>query len=360
MLNLYHIARPLVFQIDPETAHQLTLKALKTLPVPACGNVKSDQLAQELWGLSFPNPVGVAAGFDKNAEVIAPVLRMGFGFTEIGTVTPKPQDGNPKPRIFRDPKSRSVINRMGFPNKGALEFRENLDKFRHMNNAPPGIVGVNIGMNKDQHDPAHDYCALIRSLGPLADFLVVNISSPNTPGLRDLQKKDVLGELLARLHDEREACCEESRPPLLVKLAPDLTEEQQEEIAGTIMTSDVDGLVLTNTTVSRPEALPESYRAKPGGLSGAPLRDMSTAVIRNFYRLTEGKLPIIGIGGIQNGAHAYEKIRAGASLVEVYTGLVYEGPLVANAINKELLALLARDGLSHISEAVGLDATAKG
>jgi len=360
MVNPYHLARPLVFKMDPELAHQLTVKALKTLPVPTCGTVKSEKLTQNIWGLDFLNPVGVAAGFDKNAEVVSSVFHLGFGFTEVGTVTPKTQNGNPKPRIFRDPKSQSVINRMGFPNKGALEFKENLEKFLHMKDRPKGIIGINIGMNKEQNDPAHDYCALIRSLGPIADFLVVNISSPNTPGLRDLQKKKTLQAFLKRLRDEQKSCCGKQNPPLLIKLAPDLDEPQQEEIADILLSENIDGIVLSNTTTSRPASLPQNFSQKIGGLSGAPLRAMSTQIIRNFYKLTRGKLPIIGIGGISNAEEAYEKIKAGASLVEVYTGLVYEGPMIASAINKGLLSLLERDGLSHISEAIGLDARSKG
>lgn len=357
MLNLYHLARPLVFQLDPEQAHQMTLKGLKVFPVPSCGCVTSEKLVQDVWGLRFPNPVGIAAGFDKNAEVMGPALRMGFGFTEVGTVTPKPQDGNPRPRIFRDPKTQSVINRMGFPNQGALVFKDNLEKFMHDANRPEGVVGVNIGMNKTQQDPAHDYCALIRSLGPFADYLVVNISSPNTPGLRDLQHKDALAALLSRMHDERMALGEgKNAPPLLIKLAPDLSEAQQEDIAEVLVGGHVDGIVLTNTTLSRPKNLPESFKSQPGGLSGAPLKDLSTTVIRNFYRLTKGRLPIIGIGGVSSAADAYEKIRAGASLVQVYSGLVYEGPMIAGAINRGLLNLLDRDGLDHVSKAVGVEA----
>ncbi|MCB1783179.1 MAG: quinone-dependent dihydroorotate dehydrogenase [Alphaproteobacteria bacterium] len=360
MLNLYQFARPLVFSMDPEQAHQVTLKALRTVPLPTCGVTRSEKLTQDLWGLRFPNPVGVAAGFDKNAEVVGPVLRMGFGFAEAGTVTPNPQDGNPRPRIFREPSSRAVINRMGFPNKGALVFRENIEKFRHALTRPEGIVGINIGMNKDQVDPAHDYCALIRSLGPLADYLVVNISSPNTPGLRDLQHKDALAALLERMRKEREVSCDaDNPPPLLIKLAPDLSEEQQADIAEVLLGGNVDGIVLTNTTLERPESLPERFRSEKGGLSGAPLKDKSTAIIRSFYRLTKGKLPIIGVGGVSCAADAYEKIRAGASLVQVYSGLIYEGPAIAGAMNRGLLELMARDGLDHISQAKGLDVSGK-
>lgn len=356
MSGLYKFARPLLFKIDPETAHHMTLRAMKSGVLPSCDHVRSMALNNEVFGLLFRNPIGLSAGFDKNAEVIAPALKLGFGFTEIGTVTPKPQDGNAKPRVFRDPANKAVINRMGFPNSGLKIFKENLQNYLK-NPDHGGIVGVNIGMNKDQTDPASDYCLLIRELAPLANYLTINISSPNTPGLRDLQHKDTLRALLSRLTETRAETCPQNPPPLLVKLAPDLTEEQQEDIAEALLQSGVDGVILSNTTLDRPDYLSPKFREEKGGLSGKPVRDKSTAIIRNFYRLTNGKLPIIGVGGISNGAHAYEKIRAGASLVQLYTGLVYEGPAVANSVNRELLALLQKDGLAHISEAIGKDVT---
>lgn len=355
MTSLYQTLRPILFKIDPENAHQMTIKALKTGVIRPSQINASDKLGQDLFGLHFANPVGLSAGFDKNAEVIAPCLRLGFGFTEVGTVTPKPQAGNPRPRVFRCPEHNAVINRMGFPNSGLSAFKKNLKNFLQSASRPHGVVGINIGMNKDQTDPALDYCTLIESLAPLADYLTVNISSPNTPGLRDLQKKDVLLELLDKMMTTRKAACTQRIPALLVKLAPDLTESQQEELADTLMQAGVDGVILTNTTLDRPESLPESFRSEKGGLSGAPVRDKSTAVIRNFYRLTKGKLPIIGVGGISNAKHAYDKIKSGASLVQLYTGLVFEGPDVANSINRDLPAFLAQDGLTHISQAIGLD-----
>lgn len=356
MLGLYRLARPVLFKLEPEKAHRMTLSIMKSGFMPAPPRIKATELEQEIWGLTFPNPVGLAAGFDKNAEVIAPALSLGFGFTEVGTVTPRPQSGNPSPRVFRDIASESIINRMGFPNDGMHVFEENFDRFKHNDVPPPGVVGINIGMNKDQKDPAADYIALIKAFAKKADYLTVNISSPNTQGLRDLQEKDILRELLEKLVAARNnAVGEYPPPPLLVKLAPDLTEEQQEQIAGVLMETQVSGVILTNTTVARPQSLPEAFRSHPGGLSGPYLRKASTEVIRNFYRLTNGNLPIIGVGGVSNGKHAYEKIRAGASLVQLYTGFVYRGPEAAAAICRELMACMRRDGLSHISRAVGLD-----
>lgn len=356
MLGLYKLARPVLFKLEPEKAHRMTLKIMKSGLMPVPPRIKASELEQQIWGLTFPNPVGLAAGFDKNAEVIAPALSLGFGFTEVGTVTPRPQAGNPPPRVFRDIESESIINRMGFPNEGLRVFEENFERFKHNDVPPPGVVGINIGMNKDQKDPAADYITLIKHFAKKADYLTVNISSPNTPGLRSLQEQDTLRTLLSQLITARNNTVGEyPPPPLLVKLAPDLTEEQQEQIAGVLMETGVDGVVLTNTTLARPESLPESFRSHPGGLSGPHLRKASTEVIRNFYRLTGGKLTIIGVGGVSNGKHAYEKIRAGASLVQIYTGFVYRGPETAHAVCRELLAYMRRDGLSNISRAIGAD-----
>lgn len=357
---LFKYIRPAIFKFDPETAHSLTIKALKTGAVRTCNVVKSDMLEQDLFNLRFANPVGVSAGFDKNAKVIAPILKLGFGTTEVGTVTPKPQGGNPRPRIFRDPDNGAVINRMGFPNGGLRVFQPNIEKFLNTASRPTGVVGINIGMNKEQTNPAEDYCALIRALAPLADYLTVNISSPNTPGLRGLQQKDVLLALLEEMMAAREETCGDiasgKAPALLIKLAPDLAEEQQAEIAEVLLHGKVDGVILANTTLDRPDYLTEDFREEKGGLSGAPVRDKSTAIIRNFYKLTNGKLPIIGVGGISNAAHAYEKIKAGASLVQLYTGMIYEGPEIANDINKGLITLLEKDGFASITEAIGTEA----
>lgn len=355
MSCMYKFISPFIFKIDPERAHNLTLKAMKHGMVPPVPTLNNAALESTVFGLKFPNPVGLSAGFDKNAEVIGPSFKFGFGFVEAGTVTPKPQDGNPRPRVFRDPSHKAVINRMGFPNGGAQVFKDNLEKFLSASERPGGVVGINIGMNKAQKEPAKDYAWLIRMLAPMADYLTINISSPNTPGLRDLQKREPLTELLSVVMVEREKACRTHPPPLLVKLAPDLDEARQEELAQTLMDCKVDGVILGNTTLDRPEYLPEKFRSRQGGLSGQPLSEKSTAIIRNFYSLTKGKLPIIGVGGIASGDQAYEKIKAGASLVQLYTGLVFEGPSVAYSINKRLLELLKADGLTNIADAIGRD-----
>ncbi|MCB1651121.1 MAG: quinone-dependent dihydroorotate dehydrogenase [Alphaproteobacteria bacterium] len=354
MLDLYALARPLLFQLAPETAHGLSILAMKTGLMPGCKGVQNAALEQTLWGLKFPNPVGLAAGFDKNAEVIGPCFKLGFGFVEAGTVTPKAQGGNPRPRIFRCPEREAVINRMGFPNQGMQAFKANLEAFLGRKHRPAGVLGINIGMNKTQSEPVKDYAALIQMLGPMADYLTINISSPNTPGLRDLQKRGVLLEMLGELKEVRRKSCGEHPPPLLVKFAPDLDEAQQEELASAALEGGVDGLILTNTTLARPDDLPGAFAAEKGGLSGQPLTDKSTQVIHNFYALTKGQIPIIGVGGVSSGAQAYEKIKAGASLVQLYSSLVYQGPFVAQSINSELLSLLQQDGLRHIGEAVGM------
>ncbi len=352
----YHIARSILFRMDAEKAHNLTLKALKCGFGPKIKPIDDPRLRTTLWNRSFPNPVGLAAGFDKNAEVIAPLFQMGFGFVEAGTVTPKPQIGNPTPRVFRDIQSGSVINRMGFPNGGLNNFKDNIEKFLDKKPRPNGVLGINIGMNKSQTVPAKDYVLLVRQLGAMADYLTINISSPNTPGLRDLQKREPLMDLLGQIMEERnKSCGTHNPPPLLLKLAPDLDEKQQGELAGAAMDSGIDGLILTNTTLDRPDALPPEFAAQQGGLSGTLVKDKSTAVIRNFYKLTKGKIPIIGLGGISSGADAYEKIKAGASLVQFYTALIYKGPALVNDINNDLVSYLERDGFANLSDAIGSD-----
>lgn len=352
---LFNLAKPILYKMDPENAHGLTIKALQAGLVPCNTLIDDARLKTTLWNRSFPNPVGLAAGFDKNADVVGPMLKLGFGFVEAGTVTPLPQDGNPRPRIFRDTANDAVINRMGFPNKGAENFRHNIERFLKTTPRPPGIVGINIGMNKGVEDPAGDYCTLVRVLGLYADYLTVNISSPNTPGLRNLQARENLVPLLTRIIDERDKCCT-NNPPLLVKLAPDLTEDQLQDVAQSLTEVKVDGVILGNTTLDRPDYLPADMREQTGGLSGKPLTQKSTQIIRTFYRMTKGALPIIGVGGISNADDAYAKIRAGASLIQLYTALVFQGPALVNDILNGLVSRLEKDNLSHISQAIGKDA----
>ncbi|MCI5060780.1 MAG: quinone-dependent dihydroorotate dehydrogenase [Alphaproteobacteria bacterium] len=352
----YQWVKPFFHALDAETAHRLTILALKKGLAPPSKTVHDPRLKVSLWDRQFPNPVGLAAGFDKNADIPGPMLNMGFGFVELGTVTPKPQEGNPRPRIFRCAPHEAVINRMGFPNQGVDVFKSNIAKFLSEKPRPQGLIGINIGMNKNQKDPAKDYCRLIRHLGSYADYFTVNVSSPNTPGLRDLQKREHLLELIKKVKEQRTKSCDKKfPPPILVKLAPDLDEAQQEELAQTAIDAEIDGLILTNTTLARPDDLPEKFKSQTGGLSGAPLRDKSTEIIRSFYKLTKGAIPIIGVGGISSGQEAYAKIKAGASLVQLYSALVYHGPELITQINKDLIALLERDGLESITEAVGAE-----
>jgi dihydroorotate dehydrogenase len=356
MDRFFRLGKPFLHAMDAETAHTLTLTALKSGWLPLEPSTDDPSLKLTLWGRQFTNPVGLAAGFDKNAEVVSPMLKLGFGFVEAGTVTPKAQGGNPKPRVFRHPESQAVINRMGFPNRGADVFKKNMEMFLDVKPRPAGIVGINIGMNKMQTDPAKDYCYLIRALGAYADYFTVNISSPNTPGLRNLQNRENLLPLLSQIMGERKKSCgSEAPPPILVKLSPDIEESQREIIAEALLESGIDGIVLTNTTLARPDHLPYPFREQPGGLSGAPLTETATDMLKSFYRLTRGKIPLIGVGGISSGADAYAKIRAGASLVQLYSALVFQGPALVKRIKDDLIQSLARDGFTSLSQAIGAD-----
>jgi dihydroorotate dehydrogenase len=356
---LYQRAFPLLDRIDPERAHRLAIAALKTGLVGAdlLGTAKlgTDRrpdppiLAQTLFGMGFPNPVGLAAGFDKDGEVYRQTLKLGFGFVELGSVTPKPQPGNPRPRLFRLTADRAVINRMGFNNRGIAAMAERL-KGR---NTARGIVGINLGKNKDQTDAAADYAAGTRLLGPLADYLVINVSSPNTPGLRALQSRDALAALIGAVLAARADLSR--RPPLLLKIAPDLTDADRQDIAEVALASGLDGLIVSNTTIARPAGLDPRFAGEAGGLSGRPLLQPATETLRDLYRRTGGKLPIIGVGGIANATDAYAKIRAGACLVQIYTALVFEGPGLVRGIKDGLAALLARDGFGNVGEAIGAD-----
>jgi dihydroorotate dehydrogenase len=306
-------------------------------------------LAQTVFGRRFPNPIGLAAGFDKDGEVYRQTLALGFGFVELGSVTPKPQPGNPRPRLFRLTKDRAVINRMGFNNRGIAAMVERL-----RNRDPAhGIVGINLGKNKEQTDAAADYAAGTRLLGPLADYLVINVSSPNTPGLRALQSRDAVAALIGAVLEARATLPQ--RPPLLLKIAPDLTDVDRQDIAEVALASGLDGLIISNTTIARPAGLDPRFAGEAGGLSGKPLLQPATEVLRDLYRRTGGKLPIIGVGGVASAADAYTKIRAGAALVQLYTALVFEGPGLIGRIKQDLIALLQRDGFNNVAEAIGAD-----
>ncbi|MGB1077040.1 MAG: quinone-dependent dihydroorotate dehydrogenase, partial [Bdellovibrionales bacterium] len=337
----------------PEKAHKLTIKGLKTGILRKCGGIDDPRLSVDFCGLSFPNPIGLAAGFDKNAEALGGILNMGFGFAEVGTVTPKPQDGNPTPRVFRHVPTGSVINRMGFPNGGVTVFQKNIVKFRASHPSLKTPVGLNIGMNKDQTEPEKDYTLLIRRIGQYADYLTVNVSSPNTPGLRDLQAPEFLKPFLTQLIAEKRKL--ENNPPLLVKLAPDLSDEQISGISKVLVDVKIDGVILTNTTLDRPDVLPSDFAQEKGGLSGALVKDKSTETISKFYKQTKGQVPIIGIGGISTVEDVVEKVRAGASLVQLYTGLIYNGPGLPNALCKKLVEFLEENAYKNISDLVGED-----
>lgn len=352
-MDLYPIVGPLLRSLPAEFAHRLTVSALKNGLVPPAPAFEHPSLACTLWDLTFPNPVGLAAGFDKDAEVPDSMLAQGFGFVEAGSVTPMAQPGNPRPRLFRLTEDRAVINRMGFNNRGLDAFARNLE-------ARPrrGIVGANLGKNKATEDAAADYEIGAARLAPLADYLVINVSSPNTPGLRALQSRSHLRALVGRTRnalDRAVPAKSKARPALLLKIAPDLTEDDMKDIAGIAVFGGLNGLIVSNTTIARPDTLISPYAKETGGLSGVPLFESSTAVLRRMYALTHGRVPIIGVGGIASGLDAYVKIRAGASLVQLYSALVYQGPHLVNRIKRELVELLARDGFKSITQAVGAD-----
>lgn len=344
------LALPFLHMMDAEKAHGLTMTGLKSGLVTRKAKEDDQSLALSLFGRVFPNPIGLAAGFDKNAEAMDAMLGYGFGFVEAGTVTPQSQMGNPKPRVFRDKPSKNVINRMGFPNDGADVFERNYQAFREHGKNQTGIVGINVGKNKDQDDALADYVALVHRFGKQSDYLTVNISSPNTPGLRDLQDPSELLPFLRQLVIVRNARC---NTPLLVKFAPDLNADECKAIADCVMEAGIDGLILTNTTLDRPEFLPEDFRVQAGGLSGVVLQEKSLDIIRQFYKYTNGELPIIGAGGVDSAESAYAKIKAGASLIQLYSALVYHGPNLPKKINKGLVKLLKTDGFENIGEAIG-------
>jgi dihydroorotate dehydrogenase len=340
-MALYPLLRPLIFAMDAERAHRLTIAALKTMPR---GAAKADELlAIKVAGIEFPNPIGLAAGFDKDAEVFGQMLGLGFGFAEVGTLTPLPQSGNPRPRLFRLAEDRAVINRLGFNNGGLDSARKRLERRKR-----GGIVGVNIGANKDSDDRIADYAAGVRTMTPLADYLTVNISSPNTPGLRALQDKVALDDLLAAVG----AAKGRSKTPIFLKLAPDLERKEIDDVTEVAIARGMNALIVSNTTISRPQ-LRSRHSGEAGGLSGAPLKGLALERLRDFRSATGGAIPLIAAGGISSGADAYARIRAGASLVQLYSALVYEGPGLAKRIVRELKALLVRDGFARLEDAVG-------
>ena len=352
MPDLYSMLRPFIGCVQAETAHNMALWALKRRLVS--GAPFSDPVLEtNLWGRDFANPIGLAAGFDKNADVPMQALALGFGFVEIGSVTPRPQAGNPKPRLFRLDEDEGVVNRMGFNSKGVDYTAANLSAL------PPtrglGVIGVNLGKNKETEDAAADYVIGIEKLAQYADYMVINVSSPNTPGLRALQDKAELEALVSRVRDVLDKTVPTNTPPLLVKVAPDLTYDDIADIAAVAGSSAVDGLIATNTTIDRPASLINASKSEGGGLSGKPLMKPSTKILSDLYKATNGQVPLIGVGGIMSGADAYDKIRAGASLVQFYSSMVYEGPSLPGRMCRTLAGLLKRDGFEHVADAVGAD-----
>jgi len=353
MSVLFRLLRPLLHALDPETAHRLTIAGLKTGYLAGPGPLHAAGLEQRLFGLDFPNPVGLAAGFDKNAGVVDAMLAQGFGFVEVGSVTPLPQAGNPRPRLFRLSEDAAVINRMGFNNEGATAVKERLEARRSRG----GIVGVNIGANKNASDRIADYAAGVATFNGLASYLVVNVSSPNTPGLRDLQAAGELERLLERVNEalDEAAARDGRRAPLLLKIAPDLGDDELAAIVAAAVKAGVDGLIVSNTTIARPP-LKSPFAGEAGGLSGPPLFCSSTHKLACVYLETEGQLPLIGVGGISSPEEAWQKVCAGASLVQLYTALVYHGPGLVADIVAGLAARLKAGGYGHMSEAVGAGA----
>ncbi|SHG12733.1 quinone-dependent dihydroorotate dehydrogenase [Bradyrhizobium erythrophlei] len=344
---------PLLRWFDPEDAHRLAIQGLKILP-PVRPRPDDPKLAVRAFGLNFPNPIGMAAGFDKSAEAPDSLLRLGFGFVEVGTVTPKPQAGNPRPRLFRLERDEAVVNRMGFNNDGAEAVLRRLAARAHLG----GILGVNVGANKDSSDRIADYVKLIETFAPVASYFTVNVSSPNTPGLRNLQQAAALDDLLARVIDARERVRQNAGDsPVLLKIAPDLSLAELDDVVHIARSRRVDGMIVANTTVARPSSLREAARAgEQGGLSGRPLFRLSTRMVAETYVRAEGAFPLVGVGGIDSGGAALTKIRAGASLIQLYSSLIYKGLGLVDDIKNDLASTLLRTGRDSLSEIVGADA----
>jgi dihydroorotate dehydrogenase len=344
---------PLLRWFDPEDAHRMAIHGLRLLP-PIRRRADDPKLAVRAFGLNFPNPIGMAAGFDKSAEVPDALLRLGFGFVEIGSVTPRPQKGNPRPRLFRLERDEAVINRMGFNNDGAETVLRRLASRAHLS----GIIGVNLGANKDSADRVADYVKLIEAFAPVASYFTVNVSSPNTPGLRNLQQSAALDDLLAKVIDARERVRNNAGDsPVLLKIAPDLSLNELDDVVHIARSRRVDGMIVANTTLARPSTLREQNRAREtGGLSGRPLFRLSTRMVAETYVRAEGAFPLIGVGGIDSGGGALTKIRAGASLIQLYSSLIYKGLGLVEDIKNDLASTLLRTDRDSLSEIVGADA----
>jgi len=347
---MFSVLRPFLFNLDPETAHDLAVKSLKFNPLPSkMFKVEDEEMLNiKLLGKNFPNPIGLAAGFDKSAEVYNSLLKLGFGFVEVGTVTPLKQYGNPKPRIFRLEEDQALINRLGFNNDGMEAIKD-----RIRSNTKKGILGVNIGPNKETKDQKNDFCLGLKKFFDIADYITINISSPNTEGLRNFHDQEKLIDLIISLNKIKKE--NKTNIPLLLKISPDIDNTHIPEIADASIKNNISAIILTNTTNLHRDDLVSELKKEKGGLSGDPLSQISTKMIKNFSKELNGKIPIIGVGGVSSGKSAFEKIAAGASLLQLYTSFVYRGPSAAKDIKKELIQILKTEGLKNIKEAVGKD-----
>ncbi len=337
--------------IPPELAHSITINILKYLKFNF-KYVDDPILNQHLIGLDFSNPIGLAAGFDKNAEVIKSMFSLGFGFVEVGTITPLPQKGNPKPRVFRLEQDNAIVNSLGFNNKGSIKVKKNIKKL-NISFRQNKIIGVNLGKNKNNENSINDFLYGMEQLGDLASYITINISSPNTKGLRDLQLRGNIENLIKQIVRKREEIEDINKKPIFIKISPDLNEDQLRDIALISLANNIDGLILTNTTIDRPNGLFSNNKINKGGLSGKPLFDISNNILRKMYNLTNGQIILIGVGGISNGSDCYEKIKSGASLVQLYTALTFSGPKLILKIKSELVDLIKTDGYKNISEVIG-------
>ncbi len=348
MLNT---ATKLLNFLPPELAHSFTVNALKYFKLR---NLSYDDkiLSQHLFGLDFPNPIGLAAGFDKNAEIIKSMFSLGFGFVEVGTVTPIPQKGNPKPRVFRLKEDKAIINSLGFNNKGSKTVKKNIIKYKKSSKENK-LIGVNIGKNKSSINFINDYLLCMDELGSVANYITINISSPNTEGLRDLQLRGNIEELIKKINKKRESFDTINKKPILIKISPDLNDDQLRDIALISLANNVDGLIVTNSTIERQSTIKSQNKNKIGGLSGKPLFNKSNTILKKMYTLTNGQISLIGVGGISTGSECYEKIKSGASLTQLYTALIYSGPLLISQIKKELVDLIKTDGYKNISAVIG-------
>ena len=343
---MFNFFRPFIFKFSPEVAHSLAIKALKLNKLSINKSVKNKLLETEFFGKILPSPIGVAAGFDKNAEVYNPLFKLGFGFVEVGTVTPKPQYGNPKPRVFRLEEDEALINRLGFNNSGADEISSRINK-----GPQKGLLGINIGPNKDTENRIEDYLKCFRKFYSLADYITINISSPNTENLRDFHKKEELNSLIKELKIEKDKL--NSKIPIAFKISPDLNEDQIDSVAKILLENQIEIIIISNTSDKNRKNLNNINKLEKGGLSGKPIEEISNKTILKFYKILDNKIKIIGAGGVDTGQAAFEKIICGASLVQLYTGMIYRGPGIASKISSELIDILKNKGFKNVSEAIG-------